>query len=43
MQLLVSPQLLGSIPLAVAAEEGHTEIVHRLLKEGATVNYQDKV
>ena len=34
---------LRSVPLEVAAEEGHTETVKRLLEGGALVNYQSSV
>ena len=32
----------GATPLGKAAENGHFEIVQRLLEAGATINYQDK-
>ena len=32
-----------SSPLGRAAEEGHTEIVEKLIPAGAVINYQDKV
>ena len=30
-------------PLGIAAEEGHTEIVEKLISAGAVINYQNKV
>ena len=37
------PMQDGSDPLGVAAQKGHTQVVERLLKERASINYQDKV
>ena len=36
-------QKMGSVPLGIAAENGHTETVKRLIEAGAIVNYQNKV
>ena len=47
--LLPSPPLLSSsqngrsIPLAIAAHEGHLDTVKRLVEEGSNINHQNKV
>ena len=32
-----------SSPLGIAAADGHTEIVEKLISAGAVINYQNKV
>ena len=31
------------VPLGIAAEEGHTDIVEQLIRAGAIINHQSKV
>ena len=40
---LSSQDATGAVPLGVAAECGHREVVQRLLVAGAVINYQVKV
>ena len=37
------PMQGGSVPLVVAAQNGHIQIVERLLGRGVNINYQNKV
>ena len=36
-------QSTHSVPLGAAAQEGHTQVIEKLLKGGANINHQDKV
>ena len=38
-----SMQNMRSVPLEIAAEKGHVQVVERLLRERVNINYQDKV
>ena len=40
---LLSHTQYGSVPLGIAAENGHTETVQRLLELGANIDQQNKV
>ena len=36
-------QDMHSVPLGIAAEKGHVQVVERLLRERVNINYQNKV
>ena len=43
LPLLSSSQSTHSIPLGIAAQNGHLDTVKRLVEGGSNVNYQNKV